>query len=93
MRVKPVAAESPAGRAGERRGWRIVKINESDAISTSNTDFVVQNLYQSRSGTFVFQESDNSSLTITPSAGTYHDHPVIRDTVLQQGSKKIGYPP
>jgi hypothetical protein len=41
LRVKSVEKESPAGRAGVRRGWRITRINNNSNITTGNTDFVV----------------------------------------------------
>ena len=34
LRVKFVERESPAGKAGIKRGWRIIKINGSNNIAT-----------------------------------------------------------
>lgn len=91
LRVKQVEAESPAGRAGVRRGWRILRINGSDNISTSNTDFVVQTVFQSPSTSFTFVKPDNSQVSLTLTAATYREHPIIKDTVLQQGGRRVGY--
>ncbi|RYY85805.1 MAG: hypothetical protein EOO15_16095 [Chitinophagaceae bacterium] len=91
LRVKHVERESPAGRAGVRRGWRVLRINGSDNISTSNTDFVVQNVFQSSNTTFTFVRPDNSQVTLNLAAAPYREHPIIKDTVLQEGGRKIGY--
>lgn len=91
LRVKHVEAASPAGRAGVRRGWRIVKINGSGSISTSNTDFVVQNIFQSSSTSFTFQKPDGSNADISLNAATYQENPIILDSVYSTGGKKIGY--
>jgi carboxyl-terminal processing protease len=55
LRVKHVEVESPAGRAGVRRGWRILKINGSENFSTSNTAPVVQAVFESNSSQFTFE--------------------------------------
>jgi carboxyl-terminal processing protease len=91
LRVKHVEPESAAGRAGIRRGWRILKINGSESFSSSNTAPVVQAVFQSNSAQFTFVRPDNSQVTLDLTAGGYHAHPIIKDTVLQQGSKRIGY--
>jgi carboxyl-terminal processing protease len=91
LRVKHVEPESPAGRAGIRRGWQILKINGSGNFSTSNTDPVVQAVFNASSSQFTFVKPDNSQVTLNLNAGTYHEHAIIKDTVLQQGGKRIGY--
>lgn len=91
LRVKHVEAASPAGRAGIRRGWRIVKIKGSDNINTSNTDFIVQNVFQSASTAFTFQKPDGTNVDIILNAASYQENPVILDTVYTISSKKIGY--
>jgi len=91
LRVKLVEPESPAGRAGVRRGWQIVKINGSDNISTSNTNFVVQNVFQSSTTSFTFKKPDNSLVTLSLNAGNYRERPLLFDAVIQQGGRKIGY--
>ncbi|RYZ22042.1 MAG: hypothetical protein EOO16_10720 [Chitinophagaceae bacterium] len=91
LRVKHVEPESPAGRAGIRRGWRIVKINGSENFSTSNTNPVVQAVFQSAASQFTFQRPDNGLVTLNLNAGGYHERPIIKDTVLQAGGKNIGY--
>ena len=91
LRVKYVESESPAGRAGIRRGWRITKLNGNTNITTSNADFIVQGVYSSSASTFTFQKPDGSSVDINLTAGTYQEHPIVLDTVYTAGAKKVGY--
>jgi carboxyl-terminal processing protease len=91
LRVKYVERESPAGLAGIRRGWRITKINGNTNIATTNSDFIVTNVYESTSSTFTFQKPDGSVTDITLTAKSYQHQPVLLDSVYTTGSKKTGY--
>jgi C-terminal processing protease CtpA/Prc len=91
LRVKLVEKSSPAGKAGIQRGWRIVKINGSSNITSSNSNFVVDAVFNSNSSSFTFQKPDNSTVDLTLTAATYQEHPVILDSVYAIASKKIGY--
>ncbi len=91
LRVKHVERESPAGKAGVRRGWRITKINGNENINTSNVNFVVQTVFESNSTNFTFQKPDNSEVTITLNAASYQENPIVLDSVYTIDSKKIGY--
>lgn len=91
LRVSYVERESPAGKAGIKRSWRIKQINGSSAISSSNTAPVIQAVYQSGSGTFLFGRPNNTDTTITLHASSYREHPVLFDSVYTTGSGKTGY--
>ncbi|MFL5739012.1 MAG: S41 family peptidase [Flavisolibacter sp.] len=91
LRVKSVERASPAGAAGIRRGWRILKINGNNNITTSNADFIVNAVWQSNSGSFSFQKPDGSTVDINLTAATYQEHPIFLDSVYSIGNKKIGY--
>ncbi|MDB5208205.1 MAG: hypothetical protein JWR72_3280 [Flavisolibacter sp.] len=91
LRVKIVERDSPAGRAGIQRGWRIIKVNGSTDISTSNTDFLVKNVFESSRTSFTFQKPDGTFNDIILNAATYQEHPVILDSVYTAGSRKVGY--
>jgi carboxyl-terminal processing protease len=91
LRVKLVEESSPAGQAGIRRGWRITRINGSSAINTSNSNFIVENVFYSSNTSFTFQKPDNSTVDITLSAKTYQENPVYVDSVYSVNGKKIGY--
>lgn len=91
LRVSAVEKFSAAGRAGVRRGWKILKINGNSNISSSNKELVNNAVYNSTSTVFTFQKPDNASVDITLRAGGYREDPVFLDTVYSVGSKKIGY--
>ncbi|HEV8081372.1 MAG TPA: S41 family peptidase [Chitinophagaceae bacterium] len=91
LRVKYVERESAAGKAGIRRGWRITKINNSTDITTSNSTFIVDNVFYSATTTFTFIKPDGSSVTMTLNASSYKTHPVMADSVYSIGGKSIGY--
>ncbi|MGV3656315.1 MAG: S41 family peptidase [Chitinophagaceae bacterium] len=91
LRVKSVEAQSPAGRAGVRRGWRVASINGNSNMTTANSDFIVENVFYSNSSSFTFVKPDNSTAVITLKAATYKEQPVMLDTVYNINNKKIGY--
>ena len=91
LRVKIVEENSPAGKAGIRRGWRITAINGNTNINTSNVDFVVQTIFQSNAVKLTLTKPDNSSTTIDLVTGSYQTDPTIIDSVYTIDSKKIGY--
>jgi carboxyl-terminal processing protease len=91
LRVSYVEEKSPAGKAGIRRGWRVLKLNGSDNITTGNANAIINAVYSSASTTFTFQKPDNSTVDLTLSAGTYQENPVQLDSVYSVGSAKVGY--
>ncbi|MGH2649038.1 MAG: S41 family peptidase [Ginsengibacter sp.] len=91
LRVKLVERLSPAGLAGIQRGWRITKINGSTNITTSNADFIVNNVFYSATSTFTFVKPDGTSVDMTLNATTYPQQTVYLDSVYNIGSKTIGY--
>ncbi|MBA2249942.1 MAG: hypothetical protein H0W12_07085 [Chitinophagaceae bacterium] len=91
LRVKSVERASPAGVAGIHRGWRITKINGSTDITTGNSTFIIDNVFNSTSTNFTFLKPDGTTVDITLNAAHYADHPVFFDNVYTISSKKIGY--
>lgn len=91
LRVRSVERSSPAGAAGIRRGWKLVKVAGSSDINVNNTEFLVQNIYESPSTSFTFEKPDGSTVDITLNAATYQEHPLYLDTVYSEGSRKAGY--
>jgi carboxyl-terminal processing protease len=77
LRIKYVEKESPASKAGIRRGWHITKVAESADITSSNADFLVSKIYNSSSTAFTFQKPDNNTVDITLTAATYLENPVF----------------
>jgi carboxyl-terminal processing protease len=91
LRVKSVERESPAGLAGIHRSWRVTKINGSTNVTTSNSTFIVDAVYNSTQSSFTFIKPDGTNVDITLTAAHYKEHPVYLDSVYTTGSKKIGY--
>ncbi|RYF37717.1 MAG: hypothetical protein EON97_00755, partial [Chitinophagaceae bacterium] len=91
LRVKLVEKESSAGRAGVRRGWRITKLNGSTNMTTTNSNAIVEAVYNSTSTVFEFQKPDGTTVTSTLAAGTYQQNPIFLDTVYTAGANKVGY--
>ncbi|MEO6328788.1 MAG: S41 family peptidase [Ginsengibacter sp.] len=91
LRVKSVEEESPAAQAGIHRGWQITKINGSPNIAATNTQFVVENVFNSTQTNFTFQKPDGASVDIVLKAATYNEQPIFLDTVYSINAKQIGY--
>jgi len=91
LRVRLVEEDSPAGRAGIKRGWKFLKIAGSTDINADNTDFLVEQIYESGSTAFTFERPDGTTVDITLSSETYHEQPVVLDTVYSAGARKAGY--
>jgi len=91
LRVRLVEKESPAGKAGIERAWRIMKINGNTNITTSNANFIINNVYQASSSNFTFKKPDGTTVDISLTAAHYYEEPVYMDSVYTAGDKKIGY--
>jgi len=91
LRVSYVEKESPAGKAGIKRSWHIKQINGNANISAANASEIIQSVYQSNTGTFLFGRPAGSDTTITLKAASYKEHPLLCDSVYTTGSSKTGY--
>jgi C-terminal processing protease CtpA/Prc len=69
LRVTYVEKSSPAGRAGIRRGWKIIKINGSTNVGHANRQQVSTNVYNSPSTSFTFIKPDNSTVDVSLEGG------------------------
>jgi C-terminal processing protease CtpA/Prc len=91
LRVSYVERESPAGKAGIKRSWKIKSINGSTNITPSNANTIVDAVYNSQSSVFVFTKPDGNDVNVTLNAASYQEHPFYLDTVYNIGGKKTGY--
>jgi hypothetical protein len=91
LRVKSVEKQSPAGKAGIRRGWKITKLNGNTNMTNGNADFIIQQVFNSSSTTFTFQKPDGTNVDMQLNAATYQENPIFLDTVYAIGNNKIGY--
>lgn len=91
LRVSYVEPESPAGKAGVRRSWHIKQINGNSNVNATNAEGIVQAVYQSAIGTFLFERPNTTDTTITLKASSYKEHPLLFDSVYSTGGNKTGY--
>jgi C-terminal processing protease CtpA/Prc len=89
--VAYVYPDSPADRAGVKRGDIIVEINETE-LTTSNY-YSLFNLpaYTITLGKFSEGAISTTTRKISLTAETIDSNPVVFDTILQYNSHKIGY--
>lgn len=91
LRVRMVEPGAPAGKAGIRRGWRIIAINGDENIISDRADFIVRNIYNSSSCELRFQRPDGSVADIVLTAAEYQETPLSLDTLYNLGAKRVGY--
>lgn len=91
LRVKAVEQRSPAGIAGIKRGWRIMKIDGNTNITTSNVNYIVQAVFYNTTTAFTFQKPDGTTTDITLNASSYTENPIYLDSVYTTGTKRAGY--
>ena len=82
---------SPAGILGIKRGWRITKLNGSTSITTSNSKFIIDNIYDAVSADVTFTKPVGSSVYLNLQAAHYTDKPIYLDTVYNSSNGNIGY--
>ena len=91
LRVSFVEPASPAGKANIKRSWQIKQINNSSNISTSNINFVSNAIFNSSNVTLLLGRQGKADTTITLTAATYLEQPIILDTIYTTGATKTGY--
>ncbi|MFN8344876.1 MAG: S41 family peptidase [Spirosomataceae bacterium] len=90
LRVRYVYAESPAGKAGIERGWKLTSLN-GQAIATVSDDALINAFYSATSTTFGFQKPDGTSVTVPLTTATYTLNTVLFNKTYDAGGKKVGY--
>lgn len=91
LRVSYVEPESPAGKAGIRRSWHIKQINGNPNVNSTNADGIVQAVYHSSVGSFLFERPNATDTTITLKASSYKERPLLFDSVYSTNGSKTGY--
>ena len=91
LRVRLSEPNSPGGILGIKRGWRITKINGNTNITTSNAQYIIDNIYKAVSADVSFTKPDGTSVDINLQAAHYADKPVYLDTVYNSLNGNIGY--
>lgn len=90
LRVRYVYAQSPAGKAGVERGWKLTAIN-GQAIASLSDDAIISAFYDATSTTFGFQKADGSSVTLPLTTATYTLNTVLFNKTYDVAGKKVGY--
>ncbi|MCC6288445.1 MAG: hypothetical protein IT249_11215 [Chitinophagaceae bacterium] len=93
LRVSYVEPASPAGKAAIQRGWRFTSINGNTTIDTSSSNItrIANAIQNSSTGTFIFQRPGKTDTTITLTAATYQEEPILLDSVYTVGNSTVGY--
>lgn len=90
LRVRYVYAQSPAGKAGIERGWKLTSV-DGKSIATLSDDAIISAFYDATSTTFGFLKPDGSSVTIPLTTATYTMNTVLYSNTYEVAGKKIGY--
>lgn len=92
IRFRNVFPNSPASIAGLKRGDRLLKMNgvTVKAGSQSDVDYI-NNSMEKGSIALSVEKVNGSVVEINLNQATYPVNPVMKSTVLDRGSKKVGY--
>lgn len=94
LRIKYVYGNSPAGLAGLKRGYQIVKLNGRTGLTTSDADinYVVDAIFGSAATVnLTVKKPDGSQQDIVITKANYPLNPILFTKVYISGSKKVGY--
>lgn len=90
LRVAFVFPSSPMGKAGIRRGWKMLKVNNIEGNLTNNTS-ISTSLGSANSSEFVFGLPDGTQKTVTVNKAAYTADFLLHKSIINAGGKKIGY--
>jgi predicted metalloprotease with PDZ domain len=82
-----VYAQSPAGKAGVERGWKLSAIN-GQAIASLSDDAIISAFYDATSTTFGFQKADGSSVAVPLTTTTYTLNTVLFNKTYDVAGKR-----
>jgi C-terminal processing protease CtpA/Prc len=91
IRVGYVYKNTQAYQKGIRRGWILKKINDQSVDSYAQLDELIgegKNIVTNR---FLFIDNEGKEQNITLQKESITTNPILADTILQRGSKKVGY--
>jgi carboxyl-terminal processing protease len=89
LRVKLVYSQSPAGKAGVKRGWKVLKVNNIDATRTNITPLNTE--LGKASQTIIFQKPDGTQQTLVLNAAAYKADFIINPKVFTVNGNNVGY--
>jgi carboxyl-terminal processing protease len=94
LRVKYVYENSPSYNKGLKRGYKIIKINGSSNINTTDdrVAFVVDAVFGANpSISLTLKRPDDTTFDIVIDRGKYTINPILYTNTYTVGTKKIGY--
>jgi carboxyl-terminal processing protease len=101
LRVEYVYPNSPAAKAGIKRGYKVTSINNNTSItytnpgtqtvSSANLAFITNAIYDSGSVTMILKKPDSTTYNVSMQTANYNVVPVLKDTILTAGTHKVGY--
>lgn len=92
LRVRYVYAQSPAGLAGIKRGWKLTTVNGQDVKSMTTTAIVDAFYGTATSATFGFEKPDGTRVTGLPLTVTnYTLNTVLYSTTYTVNGNTVGY--
>ncbi|UKJ08141.1 S41 family peptidase [Solitalea lacus] len=90
LRITYVYKNSPAGSQGVQRSWRVLSIN-GIAANTNNISALNNALNSTGSVSFQMRTPANETKNLNLMAATYTANTVIKSSVIDLGTKKVGY--
>ncbi len=90
LRVSSVYEQSPIGKAGVKRGWQIIKVNDI-AGNSANAEAIFEALSKNNSATFEFKKPDGTTQMLSLTKAAYKANFLVHKSVIETGGKKIGY--
>jgi len=91
IRVGYVYKNTKAYQHGIRRGWILKKINDQDVYSYAQLDELIGEEKIMGTNRFLFIDNEGKEQSINLEKESITTNPVLADTILQIGSKKVGY--
>lgn len=89
LRVAWVYAGTPAGQAGIKRGWKILKINGSDVYAINSIDLTPKK--ENDNLQLLLDDESGNSQTVSLTSQTYSIPSVLYKNTYQLPGKKAGY--
>jgi hypothetical protein len=89
LRVAWVHEDSPANLYGVKRGWKVLKINDTNVQSLSSVNISAEK--ENESMRFAFEDEKGISKTTSLTSKTFKIQSVLYKNTYQLPNKKVGY--
>ncbi len=88
IRISHVYDQSPFGLAGVKRAWKVISVN---GFTSDNLDSVNKVLSSDSEINFVFNDTENNSLSINIKKAEVKMNSVLYSAIIEKSKTKIGY--